>query len=125
MLYKNSPIFLTSVDIQIYDGNSEIQQQIFDELKRVVDERILHEDTINPSKLSIKYGEMGSFIITVRNRFFHNMNGHRKNIQSSNIADSDLLFVAINDLAMQWVSIVLLGVLTHSVSEFLKIKDSK
>lgn len=124
VLYEKDPIFLTSIDMDIYDENSEIQIMLFKELKRVLDERIIHADTDEPSKLSIKFGDMGSFIVTIRNRFFHNMNGHPNNIKSSNVPDSNLLFLSINDRALYWIATVFLGILSYNISEYMKIKDS-
>lgn len=63
---------------------------------------------------------MGSFIITLRNRFFHNLNGGAKNIESNNIVDSDELFSFINPMAMHWIAMVFLQVTSYSLSEFQK-----
>jgi hypothetical protein len=124
VLYKDDPILITSVDMVTYDGNTDIQKQIFKVLKNTIDESIIHEDTVDPVKLSVKYDDMGSFIISIRNRFFHNMNDHVKNIQSKDVPDSDLIFMAINDRALQWISNIFLEVLSHSLSEHLRIRDS-
>lgn len=61
---------------------------------------------------------MGSFIINVRNRFFHNLNSSANNIESNRIVDSDEFFSFINPMAMHWVSMVFLEITTHSLSEF-------
>lgn len=117
-LYEDDPIAETSIDIKISASIEEIQSQIFNEFKNVLDDNIIHGDTDEPRQISIKYCEMSSFIITIRNRFFHNMNGGAKNIQSKNIADIDLFFESMNDLAMQWLATVFLSVFTYSYSNY-------
>lgn len=122
-LYKDDPIAETSVDMNIVTSDQIVQDQIFNQMKKVIQESIIHADTVEPSKLSIKYCDMGSFIITIRNRFFHNMNGGKKNIDSEMVIDSDLFFHSINASAMQWLSTVFLGILSYNISEYQKIKN--
>ncbi len=124
-LYKNDAIFNTSIDIPFTNlENTEIKEQLFNEIKRVLDPKIIHDNTIELDQLSIKFQDMGSFIITIRNRFFHNMNGGADNIKSEKIVDSDELFHLINNLALQWIATIFLGIFSHSISEFEKIKNS-
>jgi len=118
MLYKDDSISDTSVDIYIETSNSDVREQMYKSLKAVSGDSILHEDSIECDKLSIKYCEMGSFIINVRNRFFHNLNGGISNIESNKIVDSDELFSFINPMAMYWLSMVFLEVTTYSLSQF-------
>ena len=123
-LYKDDPISQTSVDIPIEATDSDVQEELFREMRRVLDNKIVHDDTDEPGKLSIKYCDMGSFIITIRNKFFHNLNGRGGNIQSKNIPDTDLFFETMNDLALQWLATVFLGVFSHTISEYQKIKQT-
>jgi hypothetical protein len=117
-LYKDDSISDTSIDIHINVTNTDVKEQMFKSLKEVSGDSILHEDTTEFNKLSIKYCEMGSFIINVRNRFFHNLNGGKSNIESNKIVDSDELFSFINPIAMYWLSMVFLEVTAYSLSEF-------
>ena len=93
---------------------------MFKSLKEVIDSTIIHEDSTEYYMLAIKYKDMGSFIISLRNRFFHNLNGGAKNIQSDKIVDSDELFSFINPMAMHWIAMVFLQVTAYSLSEFQK-----
>ncbi|NQZ55861.1 MAG: hypothetical protein HRT88_00080 [Lentisphaeraceae bacterium] len=124
MLYKDDPISETSIDINIDANNPEVKRMMFMEMKRVLDDRIIHEATIDYENISINYCDMGSFIITIRNRFFHNMNGGANNIKSDQIVDSDLFFKSINDLSIQWISNVLLGIVAHSIAEFQTVLNT-
>jgi hypothetical protein len=118
MLYKDDSISDTSVDIKFSPSDSDVKKQMFKEVKRVTPNDAIHVDTYEPNMLSIKYCEMGSFIISVRNRFFHNLNGGAKNIESNKIVDSDELFSFINPMAMYWIAMVLLEVISFSLSEY-------
>lgn len=123
-LYQNEGIAETSVDIKISAVSPDVESQVFRTMKQVCDKDIIHEDTTEPRKLSIKYCDMGSFIITIRNRFFHNLNGGPTNIKSAEVIDSDLFFSFINPLAMRWLAMVFMEVVTHNISEFQKIKQT-
>lgn len=118
MLYKDNSISDTSVDIYINPSDAQVKEQMYKALRDVSGNSILHEDSTEFDKLSIKYCEMGSFLINVRNRFFHNLNGGSSNIESNKIVDSDELFSFINPMAMYWVSMVFLEVTIYSLSEF-------
>lgn len=123
-LYSENSIKDTSVDINILASNEQVQSQMYKMMKMVCDEKIIHEDTNEPRNLSIKYCDMGSFIISVRNRFFHNLNGGARNIESSSIVDSDEFFKLINPVSMRWISMIFIEILSYNISEFQRIRQS-
>ena len=118
MLYKGNVISDTSIDIYIRTDDSIVQEQMYKILKDISGNSVMHDDSIEFEKISIKFCEMGSFIINIRNRFFHNLNSSSNNIQSHKIVDSDEFFSFINPMAMHWISLVFLEVITYSLSEF-------
>jgi hypothetical protein len=120
LLYKNNSISDTSIDIAITSNQASVREQVYKSLKEVIDNSIIHEDSNEYDKLAIKYTDMGSFIINIRNRFFHNLNGEAKNLESDKIVDSDELFSFINPMAMHWISMVFLQITEHSLAEFQK-----
>jgi len=115
---KDDSITDTSIDVKIDATYSDVQKQMFKAVREVIDDSVIHGDTTEFEKLSIKYCDMGGFIISVRNRFFHNLNGGAENIESNKIVDSDELFRFINAASMHWLSMVFLQVTHHSLSEF-------
>jgi hypothetical protein len=119
-LYKDDPIIDSTVDFNISGVDSDLQNIFFKLLKEQCTDDMISGSTISPSILSINYKEVGSFIINIRNRFFHYMNGGQKNIDSDEIVDSDLLFSLVNKKCMYWLATVFLGVLSHNISEFDK-----
>ncbi|HTF96686.1 MAG TPA: hypothetical protein VL995_11180 [Cellvibrio sp.] len=121
-VYKGDPIYESSVDFPMLLATENEQKEIFNLLKDLCKGDMIADATDNPRVLAIRYTEVGSFIITIRNRFFHYMNGGSKNIESSNISDVDILFSLINKKCLYWFSTVLLAVVTHNALEFESIK---
>ena len=121
-VYKDDPIFESSVDFPILLDTESEQKKAFDLLKGLCKGDMIADSTDNPRVLSIKYTEVGSFIITIRNRFFHYMNGGAKNIESSSIADIDILFSLINKRCLYWFSTVFLAVISHNALEFERVQ---
>jgi hypothetical protein len=117
-VYKDDPICESSVDFAMDLTTESEQGKVFNLLKDLCKGNMIAESTDAPRVLSINYIEVGSFIITVRNRFFHFMNGGAKNIESSRIDDIDVLFSLINKKCLYWLSTVLLAVISHNVLEF-------
>jgi hypothetical protein len=124
-LYQGDSIQDTSVDININVSNSDVQKQMFQSLRLILSDSMVHSDSIEFNKLSINFCEMGSFIVTVRNRFFHNKNGGHKNLDSNFIVDSDKLFSFINPMAIHWLAMVFLQITTYSLSEFQSYRQDE
>ncbi|MEA5452390.1 hypothetical protein VB780_27705 [Leptolyngbya sp. CCNP1308] len=117
-LYDEDPISETSIDLMISVEDEDVQSIFYSSLKNICDHKIIAENTEEPRCLSIKYCDMGGFLITVRNRFFHNLNDKGKNLEGSSIVDSDLLFSLINKQGLQWISTIFLGVISYNLSQF-------
>lgn len=122
-VYKDDSIKESSIDFQILLSTESEQTKVYNLLESLCKGDMIAESTDKPRKLSIKYMEVGSFLITIRNRFFHFMNGGAKNIESSNIEDIDVLFSLVNKKFLYWLSTLLLAVLTHNALDFEKTKS--
>ena len=104
-----------SIDINIISDLEEYNERIYNTILNICDKSIFEEprNTKN-SKISIKFSEFSSFIITVRNRFFHLKNSQDNNIQSVDIVDSDFFFSLINRKCAYFLSLVTLVVIKRS-----------
>lgn len=122
-LFHDTPIVESSIDLFINVDTEEEQEHIYKLLKNLCTTSMLSDRSVQPRILSIKYIEFGSFIITLRNRFFHYMNGGAQNIESSEISDIDLLFSIINKQSLHWVSSILLEIISHNITEFHQAHD--
>lgn len=105
VMFEDSELLETSIDIELNDEH-EKNEKIFKAIKSVIDEKIYHTDTVENSKISICFGDVSSFIITLRNRFFHLFNRGDKNLESIEIIDPDYLFSKINEPVFTWICVV-------------------
>lgn len=105
VMFEESELLATSIDIELNDEH-EKNVKIFKAIKSVIDDKIYHTDTIENSKISICFGDVSSFIITLRNRFFHLFNRGDKNLESIEIIDPDYLFSKINEPVFTWICVV-------------------
>ena len=121
-VYKDDPIFESSVDFPITMETESEQKMIFNVLRELCKGDMIADATENPRILSIHYVEIGSFIIQIRNRFFHYMNGGAKNIETFNISDVDILFSLVNKKFLYWLSTVFLAVFSHAALGFVSIR---
>ncbi|TVQ51080.1 MAG: hypothetical protein EA366_15990 [Spirulina sp. DLM2.Bin59] len=116
-VYKDDPIRESSVDFEISLNTESEQSNTYKLLFGLCKSEMIADSTLEPRVLSIKYTEVGSFLITIRNRFFHYMNSQR-NIESSNIPDIDVIFSLTNKKFLYWISTIFLAVISHNAIEF-------
>lgn len=105
VMFEDSDLLETSIDIELND-EFEKNEKIYKALKSVCDDKIFHTDTTENSKISICFGEVSSFIITLRNRFFHLFNRGDKNLESIEIIDPDYLFSKLNEPLFTWICVI-------------------
>ncbi|MES3041178.1 MAG: hypothetical protein V4730_08500 [Pseudomonadota bacterium] len=121
-IYSGDSICESSVDFHMALSTEIEQNSIFNTLEKLCAPEMIAASTNKPMVLSIKYLEVGSLLITIRNRFFHFMNGGVKNITSSDIEDIDVLFSLVNKNFLYWLSTIFLAVISHNALDFEKIK---
>ncbi|ENF3463123.1 hypothetical protein SM871_004157 [Yersinia enterocolitica] len=119
-LFEESDLKLTSINIIMNAPNDVIQEKMFSAMFNVCSPQVLNENTDRPRMLAINFCDFGSFIISIRNRFFHYKN-EGGNIDSNSVVDSDSFFECINKYALQWLGGVFITILTHNMSEMQKV----
>lgn len=119
VMFENSDLFNTSIDI-ILEDEFEKNKKIFTAIKSVCDEKFFHTDTIENDKISICFGEVSSFIITLRNRFFHLFNRGDKNLESIEVIDPDYLFHKINEPLFTWICVIYVEINKFLLEEYEK-----
>lgn len=104
-----------TIDINIVSNSEDYNKKIYSTIIKICDKSFFDEtkNTEN-SKISIKFTEFSSFIITIRNRFFHLKNSQSNNIHSADIVDSDFFFGLINHKCAYFLSLVTLSVIKKS-----------
>jgi len=116
VIFKDNPINESSIRIDIKGETEDVQQIFFDAIRKVCTRNIFDDDDCDePRRIAIKFTEYSSFIINVRNRFFHLFNGGHSNLQSDEIIDADYFFSLINSQSINWICIVLVEILNFSI----------
>lgn len=104
-----------SIDIDIISDLDEYNERIYQSLLDICDKHIFEESRLEKNKrISIKFSEFSSFIITIRNRFFHLKNSQGNNLKSVDIVDSDHFFQLINRKCAYFLSLVTIVVIEKS-----------
>ena len=117
-VFKKDQLIKSSITINIIADTEEIQQIFFDSFTKACSDTSIFDadDTIEPRKLSVKFTEYSSFIICLRNRFFHLLNSGQPNLESDDILDADHFFKLVNKQTTYWIALVLLEVFKHNIS---------
>lgn len=123
VLFGGDPVSESSITIEITGEDEDIQKAFFNSFKKACpDDRIYDAtDTEEPRKLSIKFSEYSSFIISIRNRFFHFFNSGQPNLESDDILDADAFFALINKKSIHWISFVLFEVFKYNIDSETRI----
>ncbi len=109
------------VDREEVEERERLQRVFFNSFRKACpDNNIYSADTEEPRKISVKFSEYSSFIINLRNRFFHLFSSGQPNLQSDDIIDADYFFKLVNKPTAYWISLVLLEILKHSIE---KVED--
>jgi hypothetical protein len=119
VMFEGSDYLETSIDISL-DDEFEKNKKIFKAVESVIDKNILHTDTIDNSRISISFGEVSSFIITLRNRFFHLFNRGDRNLESIEVIDPDYFFSKINKPVFTWICVVYVEINKFLLEEYVK-----
>lgn len=118
IVFKDDPMFENSLRVDIAAETTEAQQLIFNSFKKACPEDIFDSnDTLEPERIAIKFSEYSSFIINLRNRFFHLFNSGQSNLESNEIYDSDHFFSLTNNQSINWLSIILVEIFKFSIEK--------
>jgi hypothetical protein len=117
VLFETDPAVNSSITINIYGDTEEIQQKFFSSIIKACPDQNIYDaaDTDEPRKLSVKFTEYSSFIINLRNRFFHLFNSGQPNLQSDDILDADAFFYQFNEKSIYWISLILLEIIKNNL----------
>ncbi len=125
VIFASDPVKDSSINIDILAATEELQKVFYDAfMKACPDQKIFDPaDTDEPRRLSVNFLDYSSFIINLRNRFFHLFNSGQPNLQSDDIIDADYFFELVNKQTTYWLSIVLLEILKHNIVPELPGED--
>lgn len=68
------------------------------------------------SEIVIKTRCLVSLMINIRNHYFHFLSGDRKNFDSEDIVEANELFLTLNDLFANWLSVIYFEILDNKMN---------
>ncbi|WP_321366125.1 hypothetical protein [Pseudomonas extremaustralis] len=117
-LFKGLPELQTTIDIDI-NTKQEYRESIFKALAEKVigwnSPAKYTPGTKFPDKLAIPFVDHHSFLVNLRNRFFHYSNGRSDNIGLDDIVEADLLFSFVNKVTLNYIATIFHGVVKHQM----------
>ena len=119
VMFDSSDLYETSIDFELSDELDK-NEKLYKAVQSIWKENLFHEDTIPNSKISISFGDVSSFIVTIRNRFFHLLNRGDKNLESIEIIDPDYFFSKLNRPLFSWVCVIYIEINKFLLEEFEK-----
>lgn len=115
-LFAGTPESDSTIDIHI-QTRSEFQNAIFDGLTSKIlgwkSEEKWTASTQKPNKISVSFLDFHSFLVTLRNRYFHYSNARKDNLDIDNLIDPELLFSFINKPALNFISSLFYAIVKH------------
>ncbi|RFZ82767.1 hypothetical protein DYU05_11395 [Mucilaginibacter terrenus] len=116
-IFKRHVLAESTVDLILDYESEDTQSQIYEAIMGVTKPDLYHGDTVANRKIAIRFTEVSSFIIIIRNRFFHLFNRGDKNLESIDIVDADMLFSKLNEPLFSWIAVVYLEVIRFTYGE--------
>lgn len=115
--FSSNPIANSSVDFDLSTvPDSDLQKNLFIKIRQVCSGNILHDSTRPHDMIAVNFIEMSSFIIIIRNRFFHQFNRGDTNFEDSEIYDSDHVFSLLNHMCFGWICTMYFEIIKNSWS---------
>ncbi|AFD06060.1 hypothetical protein [Solitalea canadensis] len=117
-LFENDPMKDLNINISI-DPNfpNEVQKTYYKVLERMCGDILDKSNCQEFDTLSVKFIELNTLIINIRNRFFHLFSANRHNIQSDEIPNTDQFFKLINNHLASWIALIYFEVVKFSISK--------
>lgn len=104
-----------SIDIDILSDLPEYNERIYKTIINICDSEIFDQTKNSEnSKIAIKFTHFSSFIITIRNRFFHLKNSQSNNIHSIDIVDANHFFSLINKKCAYFIGLLTFEIIKKS-----------
>lgn len=120
-VYNQEGFYRSTMDIKLDDIDIEELRPIYYEIykNKLKDESIMND--IEDEELQVSFIGFFEFMIELRNRYFHFLQGSwHDNISTTQIIYPDVFFKPIIDLGINWVAIVLYEVIKFDIEQLDK-----
>jgi hypothetical protein len=115
VLFDGDPMRDTKFEFNIENNDADVCEAVRSQLKHVMNAIVKTTEGGASGKFSVEFTDMASFIITLRNRYFHYNNSGIVNIQTDLVRDTDLLFQVVVGPSVRWFAQVLLKIVATRV----------
>lgn len=118
-IFENDPIKDFNIEIKIDSSkfSSEVQKSYYILLKNMSEKALNEAGCTEFENISLKFIEMSSIVINIRNRFFHLFSANRHNIDSDEIYNTDTFFELINPHIASWFAVLYFEIVKFSISQ--------
>ena len=113
-IYSDEAFFRSTIDIDLnLIPIEELREPYYNLYKSNIEPDYITEETEN-EELKVNFLGFLSFMVTLRNRYFHFLQGSwQENLSSSQVIHPDMFFMPIVDHGINWVAIVLFEVMKY------------
>jgi hypothetical protein len=112
---NGDPVVDSTIDYNFTVDSDEISNSIISEIIRTMDSKIVLDYDQASKCLSVKFSDVCPFIISLRNRYFHNSNSGIKNMQIDKIIDPEILFKAVTKKSIFCVATILIIIIQNQM----------
>lgn len=105
-----------NLELNLENYSIDLNEKAYNFNKLISPSKITELDEVN-SKMKIKYKDSISFIISLRNRFFHNLLGSTNNqILMSDYSDLiEIYFKEFNEKFLNWISVIIFEITLYGI----------
>ena len=117
-IFETDPIKAFTIDVQIDSSkfSPDVQKSYYMLLKNMSGTSLNSAGCVEFENVSLKFIELGSLIINIRNRFFHLFSANRHNINADEIYNTDSFFELINSNIASWFAVIYFEVVKFSIA---------
>ncbi len=106
-LFDGDELLDSCYDIHLI-GDDSVKQRIFSMFEQKIlpirDNDSYGQNHVEPDVFSVPFKKYHSFLITMRNRFFHYSHSNKNNISLDDIGNAEFLFSLINKISLQYIT---------------------
>lgn len=109
-----SPLLNFQVQFQINSVHSDWQERYY----HAIFNNIIPNDIVSYNEFSditVKTHTLTSLMINLRNKYFHSLSGNGNNFGSEDIVEANELFLSVNEIFANWLSIIYFEILDYEI----------
>lgn len=119
--WKDKDFYESTLDIDLSVIEVEEMRSVyFNIYKKYLGKGSIESET-EDEEIRVRFPEFRGFLVSIRNRYFHFLQGSwQKNIESGEIVFPDLFFKPLIDLGLNWIAICLFEIISFDIENSLE-----